>query len=47
MTTATFDPSTKEIVINTPSIEALKFWPGTLGKTATHCVLYARLISNG
>ena len=33
--------------MNTPSLSATKFWPGGLGKTANHCVLYARLISNG
>jgi len=40
-TTATYDPATKEIVFNTPSIEATKFWPGGLGKTSNHAVLYA------
>lgn len=46
-TTATYDAATKEFVINTPSLSATKFWPGGLGKTANHCVLYARLISQG
>jgi len=46
-TTATYDPATREFVMNTPSLSATKFWPGGLGKTANHCVLYARLISNG
>ena len=44
-TTATYDPATKEIIINTPSLSATKFWPGGLGKTANHAVLFARLIS--
>ena len=47
MTTATYDEKTKEYVIHTPCLEATKFWPGGLGKTASHCVLYARLISQG
>lgn len=46
-TTATFDPKTQEFVINTPNRGATKFWPGGMGKTANHVVLYARLISQG
>ena len=46
-TTATFDKSTQEFIINTPRISATKFWVGTLGLTATHCVLFAQLISGG
>lgn len=43
-TTAIFDRSTDEFVINTPSITAFKFWPGELGKFATHAAVFARLI---
>jgi len=43
-TTATFDKTTDEFVINTPTITAFKFWPGELGKFATHAIVFARLI---
>lgn len=43
-TTATFDKTTDEFVIHTPSIRAIKFWPGALGVLATHAVVMARMI---
>lgn len=46
-TVATFDKAQQEFIINTPRISATKFWVGTLGLTATHCVLFAQLISDG
>lgn len=46
-TTATFDSKTKEIVFHTPNDDAIKFWAGNLGVTATHAVVAARLITDG
>jgi len=43
-TTATFNAGDDSFVIDTPSVSATKWWPGGLGKTATHCILHARLI---
>ena len=43
LTTATFDEKTDEFVIDTPSIEAAKYWPGDLGILATHALVYAEL----
>lgn len=40
-TTATYDKSTQEFVIETPTLTSMKWWPGALGKVATHAVLYA------
>uniref|UniRef100_A0A8C5QLV2 Acyl-coenzyme A oxidase n=1 Tax=Leptobrachium leishanense TaxID=445787 RepID=A0A8C5QLV2_9ANUR len=44
-TTATFDIKTQEFVINTPQITATKWWPGDLGKSCTHAVVLAQLIT--
>jgi acyl-CoA oxidase len=41
-TTATY--SNHGFVIHTPTLTATKFWPGTLGKTANHAMVIARLI---
>ena len=45
-TTATFQPDTKggSFIINSPTITSAKFWPGTLGRTANHAMVIARLI---
>jgi len=47
MTTAEFDSKTDEFVLNTPTLRSMKWWPGCLGKVATHVVLYAQLILDG
>jgi len=47
MTTAEFDKKTQEFVLNTPTLRAIKWWPGTLGKVATHAVVYAQLLIDG
>jgi acyl-CoA oxidase len=41
-TTATFDNDS--FIINSPTLTSAKFWPGTLGKTANHAMVIARLI---
>ena len=46
-TTAVFDEKTDSFIINTPTIEAIKWWPGDLAISATHILLIARLISQG
>lgn len=46
-TTATYDKETDEFVLNTPTLQSIKWWPGCLGKVATHVVLYAQLIIDG
>jgi acyl-CoA oxidase len=44
-TTATYDANMKEFVIHTPNLQATKFWPGAVGKVATHTILLARVIT--
>lgn len=46
-TTATFIPETDEFEINTPTLNSMKWWPGALAQTSTHCAIYARLILHG
>ncbi|XP_076245022.1 peroxisomal acyl-coenzyme A oxidase 3 isoform X2 [Calliopsis andreniformis] len=44
-TTATYDAKTKSFILNTPDFEAAKCWAGSLGKTATHAIIFAQLIT--
>jgi acyl-CoA oxidase len=46
-TIAKYDKTTEEFVLNTPTLRSIKWWPGCLGKIATHCVLFAQLIIDG
>lgn len=46
-TTAIYDKERDEFVINTPKVSSTKFWPGDLGLTSTHSVVYAQLIIDG
>ncbi|EXJ54443.1 hypothetical protein A1O7_09782 [Cladophialophora yegresii CBS 114405] len=43
-TTATFDPVDDAIVLHTPQLAAIKYWPGSIGYSATHGVVMARLL---
>eukprot|EP01060_Flectonema_neradi_P010575 TRINITY_DN17658_c0_g1_i1.p1 TRINITY_DN17658_c0_g1~~TRINITY_DN17658_c0_g1_i1.p1 ORF type:complete len:723 (+),score=185.67 TRINITY_DN17658_c0_g1_i1:67-2235(+) len=46
-TTATYDIAAQQFVIETPTLQATKFWNSGVGTCATHCVLYAQLILKG
>nr|XP_023675785.1 peroxisomal acyl-coenzyme A oxidase 1 isoform X1 [Paramormyrops kingsleyae] len=46
-TTATYDPSTQEFVLNSPTVTSIKWWPGGLGKTSNHAVVLAQLHTQG
>ncbi|KAM3567515.1 hypothetical protein VYU27_010343, partial [Nannochloropsis oceanica] len=43
-TTATFDKATQEFIINSPTDTSTKWWIGAAGQTATHSVVFARLL---
>jgi acyl-CoA oxidase len=46
-TTATFDKSTDEFVINSPTVSSTKYWIGATGIWATHSIVVAKLIIDG
>lgn len=46
-TVAVYDPETRSFIIHSPTLTATKWWPGGLGKTCTHAILMARLITKG
>uniref|UniRef100_T1IU94 Acyl-coenzyme A oxidase n=1 Tax=Strigamia maritima TaxID=126957 RepID=T1IU94_STRMM len=45
-TIATYDKSTEEFVINSPSLTSTKIWSGALGRIATHAAVVAQLYTN-
>ncbi|KAI9139906.1 acyl-CoA dehydrogenase/oxidase, partial [Paraphysoderma sedebokerense] len=46
-TIATFNKRNQTFVLHTPTLRSIKWWPGALGKVATHGVVYAQLIIDG
>ncbi|EGF79196.1 hypothetical protein BATDEDRAFT_89509 [Batrachochytrium dendrobatidis JAM81] len=46
-TTATYDEASEEFIIHTPNLTATKWWIGGAAQTATHSVVFARLIVKG
>ncbi|XP_076631594.1 acyl-coenzyme A oxidase 1 [Colletes latitarsis] len=46
-TTATYDPKTKEFVLNSPTLTSYKWWPGGLGQTVNYAVVVAQLYTKG
>ncbi|MEW5313953.1 MAG: hypothetical protein WDW38_005483 [Sanguina aurantia] len=42
-TVAVYDPTNEQFVLHSPTLSATKWWPGGMGKTATHAVVMARL----
>jgi acyl-CoA oxidase len=46
-TKAKYDVKTKEWIIHSPTLIAVKWWPGALGRTATHAIVVAQLLAPG
>ncbi|XP_066899890.1 peroxisomal acyl-coenzyme A oxidase 2 isoform X2 [Kogia breviceps] len=46
-TEATYDAATQEFVVHSPTLTATKWWPGDLGRSATHALVQAQLICSG
>lgn len=46
-TLAVYDKEQDSFVVHSPTLTATKWWPGGLGKTATHVILMARLFIDG
>ncbi|XP_013101987.2 probable peroxisomal acyl-coenzyme A oxidase 1 [Stomoxys calcitrans] len=46
-TRADYDRKTQEFVLNTPCLQAYKWWPGGLGHTANHANVVAQLYIDG
>uniref|UniRef100_A0A8D8LI15 Acyl-coenzyme A oxidase n=3 Tax=Cacopsylla melanoneura TaxID=428564 RepID=A0A8D8LI15_9HEMI len=44
-TLARYCPKTQHFLLHTPNFEAAKCWVGSLGKCATHAIVFARLIT--
>ena len=40
-TTATFDKQTDEFILHTPTITAVKWWPGEIGTISNWAVVFA------
>ncbi|PGH20094.1 hypothetical protein AJ80_03662 [Polytolypa hystricis UAMH7299] len=46
-TSATFDSTTDEFILESPTVSSSKIWIGALGAWATHAIVVSRLIVNG
>ena len=46
-TTATYDPTTKEFILDSPTLTSYKWWPGNLAHTVNYALIMAQLYTNG
>ncbi|XP_068626287.1 acyl-coenzyme A oxidase 1-like [Battus philenor] len=46
-TTATYDATTEEFIMHSPTLTSYKWWPGGLAQTANHCIVMAQLHISG
>lgn len=46
-TTAIFHKQTDSFILNSPTIDSIKFWPGELGLFGNYALVFAQLIIDG
>lgn len=46
-TVATYDEVNREFILDSPDFEAVKCWAGGLGQSATHAIIFAKLLLKG
>lgn len=46
-TTATYDETTEEFVLNSPTLTSYKWWPGGLGHASNYAIVMAQLYTKG
>lgn len=46
-TTATFDKSSDEWVVHSPTLTSTKWWPGDIGQFSSHSIIFAKMIIDG
>ena len=46
-TTATYDKSTQEFVIDSPTLTSIKFWPGGAAHSCNYAIVMAKLVLDG
>ena len=46
-TVAAYDAATQEFVLDTPTLQAMKWWNSNVGCAATHAAVYAQLVTQG
>eukprot|EP01061_Rhynchopus_euleeides_P010400 TRINITY_DN19845_c0_g1_i1.p1 TRINITY_DN19845_c0_g1~~TRINITY_DN19845_c0_g1_i1.p1 ORF type:complete len:795 (+),score=371.98 TRINITY_DN19845_c0_g1_i1:51-2435(+) len=46
-TTATYDVDTEEFILDTPTLQSMKFWNSGAGLASTHATVYAQLLIKG
>ncbi|XP_014241830.1 probable peroxisomal acyl-coenzyme A oxidase 1 [Cimex lectularius] len=46
-TTAHYDPTTEEFILNSPTLTSYKWWPGGLGQTSNYAIVVAQLYTKG
>ncbi|XP_050423854.1 probable peroxisomal acyl-coenzyme A oxidase 1 isoform X2 [Adelges cooleyi] len=46
-TTCTYDPTTEEFILNSPTLTSYKWWPGGLGHTCNYAIVVSQLYTQG